>query len=72
MCSSDLDGAVTPFNYRLRMTDGKWKVVDIYLNGYVSQIALRRADYSSTVTSSGAAGLVKKINDLADKQMSGN
>ena len=66
------DGAVTPFNYRLRMTDGKWKVVDIYLNGYVSQIALRRADYSSTVTSSGAAGLVKKINDLADKQMSGN
>ena len=65
------DGKATPFNYRLRLTDGKWKVVDIYLNGYVSQIALRRADYASTVASAGAAGLAKKINDLADKQMGG-
>ena len=60
-----------PFNYRLHMIDGKWKIVDIYLNGYVSQLALRRADFASTVASSGSAGLVKKINDLVDKQMAG-
>ena len=60
-----------PFNYRLHMIDGKWKIVDIYLNGYVSQLALRRADFASTVASSGAVGLVKKINDLVDKQMAG-
>jgi phospholipid transport system substrate-binding protein len=65
------DGKETPFNYRLRMSDGKWKVIDIYLNGYVSQVALRRADYSTTVASAGAAGLAKKINELADRQMSG-
>jgi phospholipid transport system substrate-binding protein len=63
--------SVVPFNYRLHMVDGKWRIVDIYLNGYVSQLALRRADFASTVASSGAPGLVKKINDLIDKQMAG-
>lgn len=64
-------GKTIPFNYRMRMAEGKWKVIDVFLNGYVSQLALRRADYASTVASSGAAGLVKKINDLVDKQMNG-
>lgn len=65
------DSSSVPFNYRMHLVGDKWKIVDIYLNGYVSQLALRRADFSSTITSSGAAGLVKKINDMVDKQMSG-
>lgn len=70
---SKLESGTTtvPFNYRMHMTDGKWKVVDIYLNGYVSQLALRRSDFASTVASSGASGLVKKINEMVDKQMAG-
>jgi hypothetical protein len=32
-------------------------------------VALRRSDFSSTVASSGASGLVKKIDELAAKQM---
>jgi phospholipid transport system substrate-binding protein len=61
-----------PFNYRMHLApDGKWKVVDIYLNGYVSQLAVRRADFAATIASSGADGLVKKIDDLVDKQMAG-
>lgn len=61
--------STVPFNYRMRLVGDKWKVIDVYLNGYVSQVALRRADFSSTVASSGAAGLVKKIDDIVDKQM---
>lgn len=65
-----INGQTTvPFNYRMHLADNKWKIVDIYLNGYVSQLAVRRADFASTVAQSGAAGLVKKINDLVDKQM---
>jgi len=64
-------GSAVPFNYRMHLADGKWKIVDIYLNGYVSQLALRRSDFASTIASSGAAGLVKKINDLVDKQIAG-
>jgi phospholipid transport system substrate-binding protein len=58
-----------PFNYRMHLVDDKWMVIDVYLNGYVSQVALRRADFSSTVASSGASGLVMKIDELAAKQM---
>ncbi len=65
------DKMVTPFNYRMHMAGDKWKVVDIYLNGTISQLALKRADFSSTVASSGAQGLVKKINALVDMQMAG-
>lgn len=63
--------SAVPFNYRMRLVGDKWKVIDVYLNGYVSQVALRRADFSSTVASSGASGLVKKIDDIVDKQMAG-
>ena len=67
-----LSGSSTiPFNYRMRMVGGKWKVVDVFLNGYVSQLAVRRADFASTVASSGAPGLIKKINELVDKEMAG-
>jgi hypothetical protein len=65
------DRSSVPFNYRMHLVGDKWKIVDIYLNGYVSQLALRRADFSSTIASSGAPGLVKKINEMVDKQMNG-
>ena len=65
------DHSVVPFNYRMRMAGDKWKIIDIYLNGYVSQLALRRSDFASTVASSGAVGLIKRINDMVDKQMAG-
>jgi phospholipid transport system substrate-binding protein len=55
----------------MRLVDGKWKVVDVFLNGYVSQLAVRRADFASTVASSGAPGLIKRINELVDKEMAG-
>ena len=57
------------FNYRMHLVGDKWKIIDVFLNGYVSQVALRRADFSSTVASSGASGLVKRIDELVDRQM---
>jgi phospholipid transport system substrate-binding protein len=58
-----------PFNYLMRKNGASWKVIDIYLNGFVSQMAKQRSDFSSTVTSGGAAALEKKINTLADGMM---
>ncbi|HTK80567.1 MAG TPA: ABC transporter substrate-binding protein [Rhizomicrobium sp.] len=69
LVSSKLIGAnksVTPFVYRMRQTGGAWKVVDVFLNGYVSELATRRSDFASTVASGGAPALVAKINALAD------
>jgi phospholipid transport system substrate-binding protein len=57
-----------PFNYRMRGTGSSWKIVDVYLNGTISQLATRRSDFASTAAS-GAPALIKKINDLTDEQM---
>ena len=36
-------------NYRMHQVDGGWKVVDVYLNGSVSELALRRSEFVSIV-----------------------
>jgi phospholipid transport system substrate-binding protein len=57
-------------NYRLRETRGGWRIIDIYLKGTVSELALRRSEYSSTLTRDGfeklAAAIDKKIAELRE------
>src|SRR5215471_12486028 len=64
-------GQTIPFNYRMRQSNGSWKVIDVYLNGFVSELATRRSDFGATLSSGGAQALVKKINELADNAMKG-
>ncbi len=49
--------------------DGSWKIVDIYLNGNISQLAQKRSDFGATLQASGPQGLAKKINALADQTL---
>jgi phospholipid transport system substrate-binding protein len=65
-------GEPVKFNYRMRVDGGKdWKVIDVLLAGFTSQLALRRSEFAHTVDTEGAAGLVKKINQVADNAMKG-
>ena len=56
-------------NYRMRRTETAWRVIDVYLNGSVSELALRRAEYSAAFDRSGLdeviANLESKIDDLS-------
>lgn len=54
-----------PFVYKMDNSHG-WKIADIFLNGYVSEVATRRADFASTLKSGGASALVEKLNALTD------
>lgn len=56
--------------YRLHNTGGKWKVIDVIYE-HVSQLATRRADFSTTLASGGAPALVKRLNEIADDLMKG-
>ena len=55
-------------NYRVIKRDGIWKVIDVFLNGTVSELALRRSEYSSTLKRDGFQPLINsiesKIEDL--------
>jgi phospholipid transport system substrate-binding protein len=62
-------GAAIPFNYRVHEVNGAWKIVDVYLNGNISQLAQKRSDFGATLKASGPQGLAKKIDALADQTL---
>ncbi len=64
-------GEAIAFNYRLHQVGGNWKIVDVYLAGNISQLAQKRADFASTLSTSGPAGLAKRIDALATQQLGG-
>jgi phospholipid transport system substrate-binding protein len=49
-------------NYRLRKGDAGWKVIDIYLKGTVSELALRRSEYSALLKREGFEALIASID----------
>jgi phospholipid transport system substrate-binding protein len=48
-------------NYLLRGGEGRWRVVDIYLGGTVSELASRRADFTALLREGGAERLVAEL-----------
>ena len=49
-------------NYRMRKTEsGEWKIVDVYLKGTVSELALRRSDFTATLDREGFPALLASI-----------
>ena len=63
--------APVPFVYRTDSAHGGWKIDDVLLNGYVSEVATKRADFASTLKSGGATALVQKLNTLSDNLLRG-
>ena len=64
----DPGGENMDLGYRLRHTSGTWKIIDVYLKGTVSELALRRSDFTAILDRDGFAALVRsveaKISDL--------
>jgi len=62
-------GENVELSYRLQRSGESWRIVDVYLKGTVSELALRRSDYSSLIEREGFEALVTtlrgKIADLA-------
>ncbi|MFI5315264.1 MAG: ABC transporter substrate-binding protein [Myxococcota bacterium] len=54
-------------DYRLRSTPAGYRVIDVYLSGTVSELALRRAEYTSVFERDGFEALVtaleRKVSD---------
>lgn len=51
-------------DYRLRKTEGSgWKIIDVYLDGTVSELALRRSEYSSLIKREGFEALLAALDE---------
>ncbi len=68
----DSDGGHTQLNYLLRNFDGAWQVVDIYFNGSISELAVRKSDYSNILKNGGmdalTAALNAKVSEMAAEE----
>lgn len=53
--------------YRLRQSGGRWRIVDVYYNNAISQLATRRADFDGLLKRGGARALVAHLDTLAAK-----
>ncbi len=67
------DGDAVELDYRLRSdADGRVLIVDVFFNGTVSELALRRSEYSAVIRREGFNALLEalrdKIKDLSTTQ----
>jgi len=58
-------------DYRLQHTpEHGWQIIDVYMNGTISELAMRRSEYSAVLRREGFTALVealdKKITDLRE------
>jgi len=56
------DGGKVGLDYLLHRADGEWRVINVIAEG-VSDLALKRADYSAFLKSKGFEALLMKLNE---------
>lgn len=67
------NGEAVQLNYRLRPVDDSWRIIDVYLNGTVSELALRRSEYSSLIQREGFDALLTALDErIAALESEGN
>jgi len=50
-------------DYRLHETGDGWRIIDVYLNGTISELALRRSEYSAIMKREGFDSLVSALEE---------
>lgn len=48
-------------NYQLRENAGAWKIIDVYLDGSVSQLAIRRNEFAGVLGKGGVPALIESM-----------
>ena len=56
-------GRVVNINYLVR----GGRVIDVYLNGTISDLATRRDEFTSIIAAGGADGLVKRLHERTQR-----
>ncbi len=55
------------FDYRLRNADGRWRIIDIQLDGRISELTVRRAQYRSLIRREGLPHLIESLEAKIDE-----
>lgn len=66
------NGKPVAINYLMRKTGPQWKIVDVYLDGTISELASRRAEFTSILRSGGPDALIASLKKQGDRLLSGS
>jgi len=55
------------FDYRLRRVQNRWRIIDIYLDGMISELVLWRGQYRSLIENEGFAKLVETLENRIEE-----
>jgi len=59
------DGTTVAIDYLLKANEGNWRVVDVYLDGKYSELALKRSEYGAVIKNHGIAALIQSLDEKA-------
>jgi phospholipid transport system substrate-binding protein len=59
--------APVQLDYLMRNVDGRWQIIDVYLNGTISEMAARRSEYAAVLSQGGAPALVSLLKKKTDE-----
>jgi len=65
------NGKTVELDYLMRNSDGEWKIIDVYLDGTISELASRRAEFSAILKSGGPDALINSLRRQGDKLLAG-
>ncbi|CCG39858.1 ABC transporter substrate-binding protein [Magnetospirillum molischianum] len=65
------DSEPVAIDYLLREDQGRWRIVDVYYQGTVSQVAVRRSEFLSIYRAKGLDGLIETL-DAQTRAQGGN
>jgi phospholipid transport system substrate-binding protein len=60
------DGKPVAINYLMRGEAEGWHIADVYLDGTISELAVRRSEFSTIMRDQGIAGLISVLNKKSD------
>ncbi len=66
------DGDAVEINYLLRNFNGRWRVIDIFLDAKYSEMAIKRSEYSAVVSNHGFDILIQKLEAKLATYAAGN
>ncbi len=59
------DGETVAIDYLLKASKGRWRVVDVFLDGKYSELALKRSEYGAVIKNHGVASLIQSLDEKA-------
>jgi len=64
-------GKTVALNYLMRKAGAEWKIMDVYLDGAISELATRRAEFGAILKSGGPDALISSLMRQGDKLLAG-